>query len=537
MTSLASFSSRVPQISPAHDVLSELPVALLLLDETGSVSYANDAAVDLLGADPVPGIDLYALVAGLGIEGSPALDPDGGTAASELHFADGRTVEARLRPLGSGGAAMVLNDVTGLMREAELARTDPLTGLANRTLLHAELVRLTRIGTPFALFCLDLDRFKAINDTLGHPMGDALLRKVAERLRSAVGPDDLVARLGGDEFAIVRLGVGPQEAQSLAARIVDLVGRTYVTRGHLMNVGGSVGVALAPADGDDADQLVKHADLALYRAKAEGRGTFCFFEPEMDARMQERRALEIDLRRAMAFREFELAYQPQVELDSGAVVGFEALLRWRNPERGLVPPGDFIGLAEEVGLIVPIGAWVLRTACAEASRWSRPVSVAVNLSPVQFRSAGLVEAVTTALAYAELDPARLELEITEGALLDDTDTVVATLTRLRALGVRVSMDDFGTGYSSLSYLQKFPFDKIKIDQSFVREMASNPDCGAIVRAVANLGASLGMKTTAEGVETQEQLDAIRAEGCSEVQGYFTGRPLTPADAAALLSAS
>jgi predicted signal transduction protein with EAL and GGDEF domain len=324
------------------------------------------------------------------------------------------------------------------------------------------------------------------------------------------------------------------EAEAIAARIVDLSGRTYVLEGHMLNIGASVGVALAPADGSDADTLLKHADLALYGAKSAGRGRFSFFEPSMDARMQERRALEIDLRRALALKEFELVYQPQIGLSSDTIVGFEALIRWNNPRRGVVSPADFIPIAEETGLIVQIGEWVLRTACREAAGWSRPVSIAVNLSPLQFRSAQLLETVTSAIAHAGLDPQRLELEITEGVLMDDTDRVVTMLHSLRSLGVRVSMDDFGTGYSSLSYLQKFPFDKIKIDQSFVRGMKDNPECGAIVRAVASIGASLGMKTTAEGVETQEQLDAIRAEGCCEVQGYWTGRPMPASDAGALL---
>jgi diguanylate cyclase (GGDEF)-like protein len=385
---------------------------------------------------------------------------------------------------------------------------------------------------------VDLDRFKIVNDSLGHPIGDALLRKVSERLLGLAAEGDTVARLGGDEFVIIKPGLTDvADAEALAGRVVDLVGRAYALEGHMLNIGASVGIAMSPANGCGADALLKNADLALYSAKAEGRGRFRFFEPEMDARMQARRAIELDLRRALALKEFALEYQPQIDLQNQELVGFEALLRWRSAARGTVSPASFIPIAEEIGLIVPIGEWVLRTACMEAARWSRPLAVAVNLSPLQFRSANLVATVVSALANSGLDPSRLELEITEGALMEDTDDVVTTLKRMRNLGVRVSMDDFGTGYSSLSYLQKFPFDKIKIDQSFVREMSHNEEAAAIVRAVARLGASLGMTTTAEGVETEEQLAAIRAEGCSQVQGYLTGRPMSGEGAAALVAGS
>ncbi len=417
--------------------------------------------------------------------------------------------------------------------------TDALTGLVGRDELRrrisAQLGSTHRGGEGFAILCVDLDRFKAVNDTLGHPVGDALLKKVADRLVKAARQEDLVARLGGDEFAIVQVGTGqPEAAEALAARLVDLVGRTYVVDGHMLNVGASVGVAIGSANGRDADTLLKNADLALYRAKEDGRGMFRFFEPGMDAKMQARRSLEIDLRRALALKEFDLAYQPQVSADGGGVTGFEALLRWKHPERGMVSPVDFIPLAEEIGLIGPIGEWVLRTACAEAARWPDNITLAVNLSPVQFRGAKLVTIVTSALAHSGLPAGRLELEITEGALLDNTDAVLSVLNALRELGVSISMDDFGTGYSSLSYLQKFPFTKIKIDQSFVRQMEESADCSAIVRAVIALGRSLGMKTTAEGVETEGQRERIRAEGCTEIQGYLTGKPMCAADAATLV---
>ncbi|MFY9293607.1 MAG: EAL domain-containing protein [Methylorubrum rhodinum] len=531
---------------PFEAALAEMATPLLLLDAGGTVTFANDRAASLFtGLAPV-GRTLAALLAAQGAEEPHAL-AEGLRAArparERLALDGGLRVEAALAPLSSGGFALTFYDVTEHVRSAALARLEPLTGLCNRAELHerlgASLAAAKRAGAPLAVLLLDLDRFKAVNDTLGHPVGDALLRKVAERLRNAARQEDVIARLGGDEFAFLQIGrAGADQsraAEALARRLVDLVGRTYVVDGQMLNVGASVGIALYPADGRGADDLLKHADLALYRAKADGRGTFRFFEPAMNAAVQARRSLEIDLRRALALKQFTLAFQPQISLETGAVSGFEALLRWHHPERGPISPAAFIPLAEEIGVIVSIGEWALRTACREAASWAQPASIAVNLSPVQFRGGKLVETVMLVLAQTGLDPARLELEITEGALIDDTDGVLSVLNGLRALGVRISMDDFGTGYSSLSYLQKFPFDKIKIDQSFVRGMAGSSECGAIVRAIARLGASLGMRTTAEGVETADQLDAIRAEGCSEVQGYLTGRPMPADQAAALLN--
>ncbi|KQT60812.1 diguanylate cyclase [Methylobacterium sp. Leaf456] len=530
---------------PFEAALAEMATPLLLLDAGGTVTFANDRAVVLFAGSMPVGRTLAALFAARGAAEPQALDEAlraGRPAREGLALDGGRRVEAALAPLSSGGFALTFDDVTEHVRSAALARLEPLTGLCNRAELHerlgAELAAAERVGAPLAVLLLDLDRFKAVNDTLGHPVGDALLRKVAERLRNAARREDVIARLGGDEFALVQVGrAGADQsraAEALAARLVDLVGRTYVLDGQMLNVGASVGIALYPADGRGADDLLKHADLALYRAKADGRATYRFFEPAMNAAVQARRSLEIDLRRALALKQFTLAFQPQISLETGAVSGFEALLRWHHPERGPISPATFIPLAEEIGIIVGIGEWALRTACREAASWAQPVSIAVNLSPIQFRGGKLVETVMLVLAQTGLDPARLELEITEGALLDDTDGVLTVLNGLRGLGVRISMDDFGTGYSSLSYLQKFPFDKIKIDQSFVRGMAGSAECGAIVRAIARLGASLGMRITAEGVETADQLDAIRAEGCTEVQGYLTGRPMPADQAAALL---
>ena len=411
---------------------------------------------------------------------------------------------------------------------SHMVHHDALTELPNRVRFREDMERaLTRArrGEPFAVFCVDLDHFKAVNDTLGHPIGDALLQEVAKRLKSCLRETDTVARLGGDEFAVLQMGSEqPVAATVLSERIIELLGRPYDIAGHQVVIGASVGIALAPADGDDADQLLKNADMALYRSKSDGRGTHRFFEPEMDAKMQARRALELDLRRAVVQEEFEVFYQPLVSLTDNNVCGFEALLRWNHPTRGMVSPADFIPLAEEIGVISAIGAWVLKRACHEASSWPATVKVAVNLSPAQFKSKTLLLDVVAALGASGLPANRLELEITETVMLQDTDSTLATLYQLRELGVRISMDDFGTGYSSLSYLRKFPFDKIKIDQSFIRDISNEDESVAIIRAVAGLGLSFGMATTAEGVETREQLRRLRAEGCTEVQGYLFSAP-------------
>ncbi len=418
----------------------------------------------------------------------------------------------------------------------EQAMCDPLTGLPSRELFHkrvtAVLAEIPRGGgggqeASLAVMLVDLDRFKAVNDTLGHPVGDQLLRLVAKRLRSLLRQQDVVARLGGDEFAML-IAPSPERENlgQMGKRIVDLLGRPYLIDGHLVNVGASIGVAQAPKDGNDHDQLLRSADLALYDAKNSGRSMCSFFLPAMDARALARRSLEMDLRKALALRQFELHYQPQIDLESDTVVGFEALLRWRHPERGLVSPVKFIPLAEEIGLIVPLGEWVMREACREAARWPDTISVAVNISPHQFEdTARLIDVVTKALAASGLPGSRLEVEITESVLLRNEQAVLGVLHHLRALKVRVAMDDFGTGYSSLSQLHSFPFDKIKIDRSFVKDRADVQGQNAIIRAITALGVSLGMSTIAEGVETSDQLDRIRAEGCNSVQGYLFSRPV------------
>lgn len=439
------------------------------------------------------------------------------------------------RPDGSGlDWTVMLEDVTARRAAesdaAERARVDPLTGLPNRLRLRERLeAALTQISAGHetcAVLLIDLDRFKPVNDTLGHAIGDALLAKVADRLRASLRPSDTVARIGGDEFVIVQGPIsGVEEARALARRLVDLIGRTYMIEGHLLTIGASIGIALAPQDGADADRLLKCADLALYRVKLEGRGAFQFFEAEMDARMQMRRRLELDLRQALGRREFVLHYQPQVSLESDRVTGCEALLRWRHPERGMISPADFIPLAEEIGLIVPIGEWVIRQACRDAATWPDAICVAVNVSPAQFKGDRLLEVIVSALASSGLPGNRLEIEITEGVLLQENARTLNLLHRVRALGVRVSMDDFGTGYSSLSYLRSFPFDRIKIDRSFVADMTRKTDGDAVIRAIAGLGRSLGMTTVAEGVETSDQMRRVRAEGCTDVQGFLISRPV------------
>jgi diguanylate cyclase (GGDEF)-like protein len=460
---------------------------------------------------------------------------------AEQHLRDGRIISVISAPLSTGGGVTIHMDVTEKRNSEKqiefLAHHDALTRLANRVQLRDHIRKSLERGERLSVLCFDLDHFKDINDTLGHSIGDALLCAVSTRLRELVRDTDLVSRTGGDEFSIVRSGAEQPAAASadLATRIVEALNVPFDIGDHHVVIGVSIGIAIAPDDGNDADQLLKNADMALYRAKDNGRGGFHFFEPEMDAKAQARRILELDLRKAITAGEFEVFYQPIVNLADNRISGFEALLRWNHPTRGRVLPSEFIPLAEETGLIVPIGAWVLRQACAQAMTWPSDLRVAVNASPVQFRSKGLVSAVMSALAASGLRSDRLELEITETVLMHNNDATLAMLHQLRSLGVRISMDDFGTGYSSLSYLRSFPFDKIKIDQTFVRDLVEKPDSIAIIRAVARLGHSFGMTTTAEGVETQEQLDQMRAEGCTEVQGYFYSKPLPVGEIARLLS--
>jgi diguanylate cyclase (GGDEF)-like protein len=458
---------------------------------------------------------------------------------------DGRTIHILMQPIeGEGGWVVTHEDVTKQKKAeaqvAHMAHHDTLTNLPNRTLLQEQLkqaLHWVSRGQKLAVLFLDLDNFKGVNDTLGHPVGDELLKTVADRLRACARETDIVARLGGDEFVVVQTPIdGPADSAALAERIRDALTAPCTVMDHHIVIDTSIGIAIAPHDGVEPDVLLKNADMALYGAKAAGRGTARFFEQAMDARMMERRTLEMELRHAFTEGEFELHYQPLVALDSNRINSCEALLRWRHPTRGLVPPATFIPLAEEIGLITRIGEWVIRTACNDAARWPDDVTVAVNVSPVQFRSQNLTQVVTNALAASGLPGTRLCVEITEGILMDQTDAALTTLHQLRALGVKIAMDDFGTGYSSLSYLQKFPFDKIKIDRSFISELSENEEASAIVRAVTSLAASFRMETTAEGVETEEQRDMARDLGCTEMQGWLVSKAQPASEIAKLFPA-
>jgi diguanylate cyclase (GGDEF)-like protein/PAS domain S-box-containing protein len=456
-----------------------------------------------------------------------------GCLTTERQIKGQRTIAVAHRPMSDGSWVTTYQDVTEQKRvEAKIrhmAHHDALTGLPNRLLFREKMhhgLECVKSGEKLAVICLDLDGFKSVNDTLGHSIGDALLRAVTERLLKCMGDRDSVARLGGDEFAVLQGAVGHRdESAALANILINAIAEPYELDGHEVIIGASIGIALAPSDGLESDELLKKADMALYQAKNDARGIFRFFHPEMDTSRRSRHVMERDLNKALAEDQFELFYQPVINIESGLVTSCEALLRWHHPAKGLVMPGEFIGLAEETGLIVPLGEWVLRQACEEASKWPDEIKVAVNLSAMQFRRRNLVEVVIHALASSGLPASRLELEVTETVLLIENDRAFSTLHQLRDLGVRIAVDDFGTGYSSFSYLRKYPFDKIKIDRSFVLESSEQGnECAAIIKAIAGVGNSLGMMTTAEGVETDEQLKLVRAEGCTEVQGYLFSRP-------------
>ena len=412
-----------------------------------------------------------------------------------------------------------------------LALHDSLTGLPNRLQLRQHLDRAVsrakRHGHLMAVFGLDLDRFKDVNDTLGHATGDALLEEIAARLKESVRDSDMVGRLGGDEFAIVAEDIeAPEDAMRLARRICTALGEAYHVNGHEVTTSASIGIAIGPLDAEESDALLKNADLALYRAKEDGRNTFRFFEPEMDAALQKRRRLETDLRNAIRKNQLYLDYQPQFDLASGRLTGYEALVRWWHPGEGEIPPNKFIPIAEETGLIVPLGEWILKTACAYATTWPLDTKLAVNLSPAQFKTQDVYALVRRVLTETGLEPNRLELEITEGIILQNTDAVLDTLTRLDQLGVSIAMDDFGTGYSSLSYLTRFPVKKIKIDRSFIDTLGTSPQTSAIVSSIVGLGQSLHVTITAEGVETESQAEILRNWGCNQVQGFYYGKPET-----------
>jgi len=511
---------------------------LVVIDEErvvdANLSFLRLAGYDSLDALPSLLAELLPDLDPLAFTGNP----DCGAIECRLIGAAGREcdVEILLRPLhwrGEERRVLAVRDISerkeAAARIAHLAYHDALTGLPNRAVFGDHLARnvdrADGAGEPLAVLGIDLDGFKAINDLHGHPAGDALLIEVAHRLRGVLGGDELVARLGGDEFAVVQQGGSqPAHAGLLSERIITALGKPFAIGGKSVRISASIGVAIFPADADNPGDLVRNADMALYRAKGEGRGLTRFYEAAMDDALRQRRQLEADLRVAIAKSELEIHYQPIAELESGAILGFEALLRWNHRQLGPISPDMFVRLAEESGLINRLGEWVLREACCEAARWNPPLKLAVNLSPLQFTQDDLVGAIERVLGESGLDPARLELEVTEGLLIKDAAGALAILKRLKALGVRISMDDFGTGYSSLTYFRMFPFDKVKIDRSFVGDMIGNPQARAIIRSVIGLGHGLGVPVVAEGVETPEQLEMLRAEGCDQVQGYLIARP-------------
>ncbi|WGR98916.1 EAL domain-containing protein [Bradyrhizobium sp. ISRA443] len=536
--------------------LTHMSQGLCLYDRDGRLQVVNPRFCEIFDVSPeliVPGMTLEDI-----LEMSVAAGNHGTRTVADLlaerersinareggnylqHLSDGRIISIAQRPTSDGGWLVTCEDVTEQQRAesqiAFMARHDALTKLPNRTLLAERIeqaVAQAGRGLGFAVFCLDLDNFKQVNDTLGHPVGDELLCAVADRLNACVREVDTVARLGGDEFAVIQCGIqNPEDTERLARRIVECVAAPYEVSGHRVVVGCSVGMSVSPGDGTTGEKLLKNADVALYRAKMEGRGTWRFFEPAMDASLQRRRALELDLREAMAKDEFALFYQPLYDLHLDRICGFEALLRWHHPKRGLVPPDQFIPIAEEIGLIVKLGEWVLNRACEQAVTWPSEMKLAVNVSAAQFRDPGLIDIISGALAASKLPPRRLELEITESIFLANSTETIAMLHELKAQGLRIALDDFGTGYSSLSYLRSFPFDKLKIDKSFVRDATATHGSKSIVRAVISLGRSLGMTTIAEGVETVEQLDHMRAEGCNEAQGFLFSPPVPVTEIAA-----
>ena len=459
-----------------------------------------------------------------------------------LESGAGRSFYIVNKPLPHGGWVATMDDITERRRSEQqishLAHFDSLTDLPNRSLfrerLEQELARVNG-GQQFALLYIDLDEFKGINDTLGHPVGDELLKVLAVRLKGCVRDTDFVARLGGDEFAIIQTSItDATDVTDLVAQIHKAIRQPYECHGHQLSTDASIGIALAPQDGVDLDQLVKNADLALYGAKADGRRTYRFFEPIMDASAKARRLLEEDLTQAIVGGGLEVYYQPVVDLRSNEVTGCEALLRWRHPVRGMISPAEFIPIAEDTGLINQLGEWVLATACTEAATWPDHIRIAVNLSPVQFKLPTLALKVAAVLAASGLSASRLELEITEAVLIRDDEAALAILDQLRAIGVRIALDDFGTGYSSLSYLQRFPFDKIKIDRCFVSDIAAPEGTSSIVQAVVTIANSRGMTTTAEGVETEQQRELLRTLGCTEMQGYLFSPAKSAADTRQLL---
>jgi diguanylate cyclase (GGDEF)-like protein len=535
--------------SQLDSALNNMSQGLCMFDSSAEIVVCNDAYLRMYSLSPAvvkPGCTLRGLIEHRRDVGLFEGDVDQyvasilaivarGKIESHVGFtADGRSINIVNQPMADGSWVVTHEDISERLRAEEkvayMAHHDALTDLANRTQfvsrIEYELARTRRSDETFAVFMLDLDRFKEVNDSLGHPIGDLLLRAVAGRLREATRDSDTVARIGGDEFAILQTlaGQAMEEITTLAERLLSSLGAPFEVGGHQIGIGASIGVAIAPHDGNEAGELLRNADLALYRAKAGGRNAYNFFELAMDAEARSRHALEADLRKALSHGEFEVYYQTVINVETGANCGAEALIRWVHPERGMIPPDRFIPLAEEIGLIVPIGEWVLRTACKEAATWPAHLKLAVNLSPAQFKRGNLVATTRSALADSGLAPERLELEITESVLLHQNAPNLDVLRGLKDLGVSIVLDDFGTGFSSLSYLRMFAFDTIKIDRSFVSDMEARDDCAAIVSAVTGLSRTLGIRTTAEGVETPEQFALLRAAGCTLAQGFMFSRP-------------
>jgi diguanylate cyclase (GGDEF)-like protein len=539
--------------------VNNIPQGLVLYDNSSRVTVCNQRYIEMFGLSPdvaKPGCTMHELISHRKETGSFSGDVAefcasirrnvalGKITHQIVDTADGRAIQIINQPLEAGGWVATIEDVTERKRSdekiAHLAHYDALTDLPNRVLFREQLESALKKVQPdqqLAILYIDIDEFKSVNDALGHSIGDELLKGVAGRLRGCLGETDVAARLGGDEFAIIQTAIRhPSDTTHLVERIYEAIRKPCDCAGHLITTDASIGIALAPQQGADLDQLLKNADMAMYEAKAVGRRAYRFFELSMDARVKTRRILELELRQAIMDGGLEVYYQPLVNLKDNKISSCEALLRWRHPKRGMISPAEFIPIAEETGLIIQLGDWVLNTACIEAASWPDHIRVAVNVSPIQFKSETLALNVATALATSGLAPCRLELEITEAILIRDDEAALALLHQLRELGVRIALDDFGTGYSSLSYLQRFPFDKIKIDRCFVKDIAGPAGSSSIVQAIVNIAAASNMTTTAEGVETVPQMELLRELGCTEMQGYLFSPAISGAEIQRLLHA-